>query len=248
MIAHPRPSRPRPGQRGHKGSAGRPLLHPPRLRVAAGRDTPARHLLLAWANCPPRPSPTASSHTEPEVIELDAIRLRSLYTPGHAPGHLSFYLSEQKILLQRRQPLRRQHRPHRLARRRPRPADEIDHRANHGTRRRCTGLARPHGRHHHRARTANQSLPAQLRLSTLVSPHHAHTDALPGRHRPGRRRSRYQPLRRRKHANDAQPEQWPALAGERRPASQRARRLHPYRRAAGPCPDARKAAPAKPAS
>ncbi len=33
-----------------------------------------------------------------ETIALDSIRLQSLYTPGHAPGHLSFYLAEHKIL------------------------------------------------------------------------------------------------------------------------------------------------------
>ena len=33
-----------------------------------------------------------------EVIELDGIRLQSLYTPGHAPGHLSFYLEDEQIL------------------------------------------------------------------------------------------------------------------------------------------------------
>ena len=33
-----------------------------------------------------------------ESIELDAIKLQTLYTPGHAPGHLSLYLPEEKIL------------------------------------------------------------------------------------------------------------------------------------------------------
>lgn len=33
-----------------------------------------------------------------EIIKLDSIRLQSLYTPGHAPGHLSFYMPAQKIL------------------------------------------------------------------------------------------------------------------------------------------------------
>ncbi len=33
-----------------------------------------------------------------EIVKLDAIRLQSLYTPGHAPGHLSFYSAEHKIL------------------------------------------------------------------------------------------------------------------------------------------------------
>ena len=33
-----------------------------------------------------------------EIVELDSICLKSLYTPGHAPGHLSFFCAEQKIL------------------------------------------------------------------------------------------------------------------------------------------------------
>lgn len=33
-----------------------------------------------------------------DIVEFDSIRLHSLYTPGHAPGHLSFYLAEHKIL------------------------------------------------------------------------------------------------------------------------------------------------------
>jgi len=33
-----------------------------------------------------------------DIVELDSMRLLSLYTPGHAPGHLSFYLAEHKIL------------------------------------------------------------------------------------------------------------------------------------------------------
>ena len=33
-----------------------------------------------------------------DSIELDAICLTSLYTPGHAPGHLSFLLAQHKIL------------------------------------------------------------------------------------------------------------------------------------------------------
>lgn len=36
--------------------------------------------------------------TESEIIELDQIRLKTLYTPGHAPGHLSFFMEDQKIL------------------------------------------------------------------------------------------------------------------------------------------------------
>lgn len=36
--------------------------------------------------------------SEPETIELDAIKLETLYTPGHAPGHLSFYMPEHHIV------------------------------------------------------------------------------------------------------------------------------------------------------
>lgn len=37
--------------------------------------------------------------TEAETIELDGIKLETLYTPGHAVGHLSFYMPEHKIVL-----------------------------------------------------------------------------------------------------------------------------------------------------
>ena len=33
-----------------------------------------------------------------EIVELDSIRLKSLYTPGHAPGHLSFYLESENTV------------------------------------------------------------------------------------------------------------------------------------------------------
>ncbi|CAA9430721.1 MAG: MBL-fold metallo-hydrolase superfamily [uncultured Rubrobacteraceae bacterium] len=33
-----------------------------------------------------------------EVLEVGNLRLRSLYTPGHAPGHLAFYSEEQEVV------------------------------------------------------------------------------------------------------------------------------------------------------
>ncbi len=33
-----------------------------------------------------------------EVLEVGGLRLRSLYTPGHAPGHLSFYLEDETLV------------------------------------------------------------------------------------------------------------------------------------------------------
>ncbi len=34
-----------------------------------------------------------------EVIEVGSLRLRSLYTPGHAPGHLAFYVEGEGAVL-----------------------------------------------------------------------------------------------------------------------------------------------------
>lgn len=33
-----------------------------------------------------------------EAIDLDAIHLEALYTPGHAPGHLSLFMPEQRLV------------------------------------------------------------------------------------------------------------------------------------------------------
>lgn len=35
---------------------------------------------------------------EPEIIELGAIRLETIFTPGHAPDHLSYYIREHNIV------------------------------------------------------------------------------------------------------------------------------------------------------
>ena len=44
--------------------------------------------------------PNLDGHIEDEeVIEIGALRLKSLYTPGHAPGHLSFYIEDEGLVL-----------------------------------------------------------------------------------------------------------------------------------------------------
>ena len=58
----------------------------------------SRASTLDWESCRQRRQPDRLLTSESEIIELDSIRLTSLYTPGHAPGHLSFYLAEHKIL------------------------------------------------------------------------------------------------------------------------------------------------------
>ena len=44
--------------------------------------------------------PTVDRHVEDEeVLEIGELRLKSLYTPGHAPGHLAFYIENEELLL-----------------------------------------------------------------------------------------------------------------------------------------------------
>ena len=61
-------------------------------------EIPAQGQLFGLGELPPAAKPDRLLTTESETIELDGIRLNTLYTPGHAPGHLAFYLAEQKIL------------------------------------------------------------------------------------------------------------------------------------------------------
>jgi hydroxyacylglutathione hydrolase len=44
--------------------------------------------------------PTVDRHIEDEeVLEVGGLRLKSLHTPGHAPGHLAFYLADEGLVL-----------------------------------------------------------------------------------------------------------------------------------------------------
>jgi glyoxylase-like metal-dependent hydrolase (beta-lactamase superfamily II) len=44
--------------------------------------------------------PTVDRHIkDEEVLEVGGLRLTSLYTPGHAPGHLAFYVEGEEVLL-----------------------------------------------------------------------------------------------------------------------------------------------------
>ena len=65
-----------------------PLLH----------EIPMQGVFFGLGDLPAAAAPDRLLTSDPEDIELDSIRLRSLYTPGHAPGHLSFYLPDHKIL------------------------------------------------------------------------------------------------------------------------------------------------------
>jgi hydroxyacylglutathione hydrolase len=44
--------------------------------------------------------PTVDRHIEDEdILEVGALELKSLYTPGHEPGHLAFYIESEGLVL-----------------------------------------------------------------------------------------------------------------------------------------------------
>jgi hydroxyacylglutathione hydrolase len=61
-------------------------------------DLPQQGLIFGLGEFPPAATPDKLLTSERETITLGAIRLETLYTPGHAPGHISFYMPDQKIV------------------------------------------------------------------------------------------------------------------------------------------------------
>ena len=61
-------------------------------------EIPLQGRFFGLGELPAAAKPDRLLKTESETIMLDAVRLITLYTPGHAPGHLSFYMPEQRIL------------------------------------------------------------------------------------------------------------------------------------------------------
>ncbi|MCY3832148.1 MAG: MBL fold metallo-hydrolase [Chloroflexi bacterium] len=61
-------------------------------------EIPLQGQYFGLGRLPAAAAPDRLLSSESETIELDSIRLQSLYTPGHAPGHLSFYLAQHKVL------------------------------------------------------------------------------------------------------------------------------------------------------
>jgi glyoxylase-like metal-dependent hydrolase (beta-lactamase superfamily II) len=62
------------------------------------QSLPEQGLRFVGKRFPEAATPDRLLTTEPETIELAGIRLETLYTPGHAPGHISFYMPEGRIL------------------------------------------------------------------------------------------------------------------------------------------------------
>ncbi len=61
-------------------------------------DLPAQAKLFGLGDAPAAAQPDRLLTSASEIIELDTIRLKTLYTPGHAPGHLSLLMQDQVIL------------------------------------------------------------------------------------------------------------------------------------------------------
>ena len=47
----------------------------------------------------PTPPPADKTLAEGDMIEVGNLKLEVLFTPGHAPGHVSFYLRDHNVLL-----------------------------------------------------------------------------------------------------------------------------------------------------
>lgn len=62
------------------------------------KGLPDAGVRFTGAPFPEAATPDRLLTTEPETIELGEIRLETLYTPGHAPGHLSFFLRDHGIV------------------------------------------------------------------------------------------------------------------------------------------------------
>ena len=61
-------------------------------------EIPLQGRYFGLGQLPAAAQPDRLLTSDSEAVGLDSIRLKSLYTPGHAPGHLSFYLAEHKLL------------------------------------------------------------------------------------------------------------------------------------------------------
>jgi glyoxylase-like metal-dependent hydrolase (beta-lactamase superfamily II) len=59
---------------------------------------PQRGLLYFGQRFPEAAKPDRLLTTESETIQVSGITLETLYTPGHAPGHISFFMPAERIV------------------------------------------------------------------------------------------------------------------------------------------------------
>ena len=71
------------------------LMHAESEPLLQGLPTQAMMMGLRFGKIP-----SVDRYVEDEeVLEVGGLRLRSLYTPGHAPGHLAFYVEDEGLVL-----------------------------------------------------------------------------------------------------------------------------------------------------
>jgi glyoxylase-like metal-dependent hydrolase (beta-lactamase superfamily II) len=71
------------------------LMHAESEPVLKQLPTQAMMMGLKFGKVPP-----VDRHiSDGEVLEVGKLKLRSLYTPGHAPGHLAFYIEDEGVVL-----------------------------------------------------------------------------------------------------------------------------------------------------
>ena len=71
------------------------LMHAEAEPMLKGLPTQAMMMGLRFGKVP-----TVDRHVaDEEVLEVGDLGLRSLYTPGHAPGHLAFYVGDEGLVL-----------------------------------------------------------------------------------------------------------------------------------------------------
>ncbi len=62
------------------------------------KTVPQQGLMFTGQPFPEAAEPDHLLTGESEIIEVGAIKLETLFTPGHSPGHVSFYLRDQKTV------------------------------------------------------------------------------------------------------------------------------------------------------
>lgn len=59
---------------------------------------PQQGIMFTGKPFPEAAEPDRLLTDETEIIELDSIRLETIFTPGHEPGHVSFYMREHQLV------------------------------------------------------------------------------------------------------------------------------------------------------
>jgi hydroxyacylglutathione hydrolase len=61
-------------------------------------NLPQQGIMFTGKPFPEAATPDRLLTTEPETIELGAIKLETIFTPGHSPGHLSFFMPDHNLV------------------------------------------------------------------------------------------------------------------------------------------------------